>query len=118
MATTVSPITAEMKACIDACTTAHHVCLETLSRYLQPNGPQLDTERYQLLADCAEMCEMHANFMLSASPRSASIAAICAPLCDETAKSCEATGDPDFAACARACRKAAETCRRMADHRH
>jgi hypothetical protein len=110
-----SPQSAVTKACIDACTDCHHVCLEVLSSFLQPGGPELDTERYQLLADCAEICEISANFMLSASTRSHLLCGICAPLCDETAESCATVRDDRFAACAATCRRAAAACREVAE---
>jgi hypothetical protein len=106
-----SPQSAGTKACIDACTDTHHLCLEVLSSFLQPGGPKLDVGRYQLLADCAEICEISGNFMLSGSTRSHLLAEICAPLCDETAESCAQMHDPSFDACAEACRRAAATCR-------
>jgi hypothetical protein len=112
VSTTVSsPLSAKTKACIDACTECHHLCLEVLASYLQPGGPQLDTERYQLLADCAEICEISANFMLSGSTRSHLLCDICAPLCDETAESCRRAGKPEFDRCAEVCARAAKTCR-------
>jgi hypothetical protein len=110
---TESPITAEMRACIDACTACHHACLETESAYMRPQGRRLEVERFALLADCAEMCETTANFLLSASTRSALLCRTCAEFCDLTARSCDEVDEPAFAACARAARRCAETCRAM-----
>jgi hypothetical protein len=106
-----SPISAASRTAIDACANCHHVCLELLSSFLQPNGPKLDVERYQLLADCAEICEISANFMLSASTRSYLLCEICGPLCDETSESCRKVEDPSFQVCANAARRAAAACR-------
>ena len=106
-----SPLSDTAKACTEACTECHHACLELLSSFLQPGGPKLDVERYQLLADCAEICEISTNFLLSASKRSYLLCEIGAALADETARSCAAVGQASFDACAEVCRRAAETCR-------
>lgn len=104
-----------MKDCIDNCTTSHHVCLETLAYCLDKGGKHMDAAHIRVLIDCAETCQISANFMLRNSPLHGRTCGVCAEACERCAQACEAFGgDPQMKKCAEICRRCAKTCREMA----
>ena len=60
-----------MKRCIDACTSCHQICMDTVMFCLQKGGEHARPEHIQLLLDCAGICQLSAEFMLR-SPRDGS----------------------------------------------
>ncbi len=102
--------------CIALCQQCHNICVETIGYYLRM-GSQMsdwhpDPGHVGLLANCAEICQTSANFMLRGSTRAC---AVCAEVCDACAQSCEQfPDDAQMRACADACRRCAESCRQMA----
>ncbi len=106
-----------MKACIDACTTCHHTCLQTaMNHCLKVGGEHVEQAHFTLMMNCAQLCETSANFQLSNSTFSAELCAVCAQVCDACGDSCERIGGME--ACVAACRACAESCRTMAKAVH
>lgn len=106
-----------MKHCIEACTTCHQVCVETVSYCLQQGGDHAAPEHIRLLLDCAEICQTSANFMVRGSEHHALTCGVCAEICEMCAESCEALGeDAQMQRCAEECRRCAASCREMAGH--
>ena len=104
-----------MSDCVTECEKANRACLETLRYCLETGGPHVAPSHVRLLLDCAEICQVTANFMLRGSAAHAIACGTCAEICERCAKSCEAfSGDSKLAACADTCRTCAKSCREMA----
>jgi hypothetical protein len=106
----------EITACIDACVVCHAVCTEAIAQSLERGGEQSAFPHVRLLLDCAEICQVSANFLLRGSNLHVETCAVCADVCDRCAVECESMqqGDDLMRRCAEACRRCAETCRTMA----
>lgn len=109
-------MTAEMQHCIDNCTTCHNICVETISHCLLLGGEHASADHIRLLMDCAEICDVSADFMLRGSHRHDKVCGVCAEVCRDCASECErlAHGDVTMMRCAETCRQCADSCRRMA----
>lgn len=102
-----------MRACIDACTACHQVCLSTaMNHCLEMGGEHVAKEHFTLMLACAEICRTAAHFMLIGSPHHKHICRECAEICEECAADCEALEGMEE--CVAACRAWAESCRKMA----
>jgi hypothetical protein len=111
----MSPITPEMRNSIEECQKCHNICIETAIYCLQQGGKHAEEFHMRLMADCAEICQTSANFMLRQSELSFKTCAVCADVCVSCAVSCEHfTGDEVMSRCAEECRRCAESCRSMA----
>lgn len=104
----------KMKECIDHCNACRDECERTLFQTcLKMGGEHAGQEHVQLMADCIEICQAAANFMLRGSGRHAYICEVCAEICGACAESCETIGGDDMERCAEICRDCAESCREM-----
>ena len=104
-----------MSDCVAECEKANRACLETLRHCLEKGGPHVAPAHVQLLLDCAEICQMTANFMLRGSAVHGVACGACAEVCERCVESCETfSGDSKMAACAETCRTCAKSCREMA----
>lgn len=104
-----------MQNCIQACTTCHSVCMETLQHCLKMGGKHSEQAHIVLMMDCAEICQISANFMLRGSPLHTLTCGACAEVCDRCAEDCSRFGDDAMMArCAEACRMCAQSCHEMA----
>lgn len=98
--------------CIEACSDCHEICQEMIYQHcLKLGGQHVGQEHLRLMADCAQICQTSADFMLRGSPRHLSICRACAEICEACADDCERIGDMEK--CVEACRRCAETCREM-----
>lgn len=105
----------EMQQCINDCLDCHATCLETIAYCVQQGGRHVESAHFQLLMDCAEACQVAANFMCRGSELHGPYCGICAEVGDRCAASCDQFGDDEqMKACAEACRRCAESCRKMA----
>lgn len=103
-----------MQSCIAVCSHCHEICLHTaMTHCLAVGGEHVETTHFRLMLNCAEVCQMSANFLLSHSAFHQQITAICSDICEACAKSCEQVGGMED--CVKACRECAESCRKMAD---
>lgn len=83
-----------------------------LSRHcLEVGGRHVEPAHFRLMLDCAQICQVSADFMLRASVHHADVCRACAAVCAACADSCEAVGDMDE--CVQACRTCAESCGEM-----
>ncbi len=104
-----------MSDCVAECEKANRACLETLRDCLERGGAHVAPAHVRLLLDCAEICQMTANFMLRGSAVHGIACGACAEVCERCAESCETfSGDSKMAACAETCRTCAKSCREMA----
>lgn len=109
-------LSAEMRQCIENCTSCHAICVETATHCLQMGGRHAEASHIRVLLDCAQICATSADFMLRGSEFHASVCGVCAELCEACATHCEqmADGDETMLRCAEICRRCAESCRQMA----
>jgi hypothetical protein len=106
---------ADLATCADLCQATHRACIETMLYCLRHAGAYADADHIRLLADCAQMCQTAADFMLRGSPLHGAVCAVCAEVCDQCAVECDAFGDEGrLEACARLCRQCAASCENMA----
>jgi hypothetical protein len=107
--------TAEMRRCIDECSSCHDICLECVTHCLSLGGKHADASHIRTLLDCADICATSADFMLRGSEMHASVCGVCAEACERCAESCGRMPDDDMMRrCAEECRRCAESCRQMA----
>ena len=101
----------KMQACVEACNQCYQTCLhEAMNRCLESGGKHVEPDHFRLMMNCAEICQLSTNLMLSSSAFGQQICRVCAEVCDACAKSCERIGMED---CARVCRECAKRCREM-----
>ena len=105
-----------MQHCIQACTTCHGVCMETIAHCLKMGGKHAEAGHIRMMMDCAEICQTSANFMLRGSDFHGMTCSVCAEVCERCAQDCARFGDDEMMKrCADACRMCAESCRQMAE---
>ena len=107
----------EMRQCIENCTACHQVCLQTIQHCLGMGGKHAEQSHIRLMADCAQICAVSADFMLRMSLLHARTCEVCAEACRRCADDCERVGggqDVQMKQCADICRRCAESCQRMA----
>ena len=106
--------TAEMDACLAACSACHDTCLETFSHCLAMGGQHADRAHVTLLVACADMCRASADNLLRRTPVHVDTCWACARICRQCADSCLAMGDDaEMRRCAEACMDCAKSCESM-----
>lgn len=104
-----------MQQCIEICQSCHSTCLHCIQHCLKKGGKHAAADHIRLMADCVQICQVSADFMLRGSPLHMRTCGVCAIVCDECAKDCERIADDDMMKkCADTCRRCAESCRKMA----
>lgn len=79
-------------------------------------GDHVEQSHLNLLMDCAVISATMTDFLIRDSEFSASLAPLCAEICDACAESCEEVGgeeDEEMVHCADVCRQCAEMCRQL-----
>ena len=115
MPDTLTEPRSDLERCIDLCQACQKACLETMLYCLGRGGAHADADHIRLLADCAEICQTAANFMLRESPLHGAVCAVCAEVCDQCAVACDTfTDEGRLEHCAQICRKCAASCEAMA----
>nr|CAA9355414.1 MAG: Uncharacterized cysteine-rich DUF326 protein bsYhjQ/STM1261 [uncultured Nocardioidaceae bacterium] len=107
----------DMRQCIDHCTACHQICLRTIQHCLDMGGKHAEQAHVRVMADCAQICTVSADFMLRMSDLHGRTCGVCAEACQRCADDCDRVGggtDPQMKQCADACRRCAESCRKMA----
>jgi hypothetical protein len=100
---------------IEECGNCQETCLATSVHCLALGGKYAEAGHIRLLVDCAEACQVVANFMLRGSDFYSSFCPPCAEVCEACARSCEALvpNDPQIRNCAESCRRCAAVCREI-----
>lgn len=108
-------LTPEMRQCIANCLNCHSLCIETAAHCLTMGGEHAGPKHQRLLADCAQICQTSADFMLRTSHYHAQTCGVCAEICQACADECGrmAGSDDLMRRCADACKTCAESCRAM-----
>jgi hypothetical protein len=113
--TLISSKDPKVRQCIDDCVDCSSICIETMNHCLHMGGRHADPNHITLLANCAEICRISADFMLSGSSFSDEICKVCAQVCEACKSSCELfSDDQQMMACAEQCQICADSCRDMA----
>ncbi len=120
MITTFHPggqqISSDMEQCITNCMNCRRICAETIAHCLQVGGKHAELSHVRLLLDCAQICQVSADFMVRGSDLHPRVCSLCADICERCAQDCERVdrNDEQMKACADLCRRCAESCRKMA----
>lgn len=106
--------TYDMQQCIQNCRDCHRICMLTLTHWLGKGSDQ--GPHVRLLLDCAEICQVSANFMLRSSDQHVYTCAVCAQVCERCARECErlGAGDEEMRLCGEMCQRCADSCHYMA----
>jgi hypothetical protein len=103
--------------CIENCLETHRACLQSVTHTLSNGGIRTHegSALVRALIGCADLCRLHADFMLMGSEYHPLVAGVCAEICERCAEECSHFKDEKLQACAEACRRSAASCREMAD---
>ena len=102
-----------MAACIETCSACYDICQRMIYDHCPKlGGAHVEPRHLKLMADCADLCRIAADFMLRGSPRHKLTCNLCAEICHVCADDCERIGQ--MAECVKVCRQCAESCREMA----
>jgi len=103
---------AQLQRCIELCQSCHDMCLNTLNYCLQQGGRHTEEQHLRLMMDCAQICQVSADFMLRDSAFHARVCGACADVCESCADSCGTMNDDErMKDCADHCRECATLCR-------
>jgi hypothetical protein len=104
-----------MQECIEECLNCHAVCTMTAQHCLVKGGEHADVNVVGVLLDCAELCQVSANFMLRGSPFHAVTCAAAAELCRACEEVCRTVADDEqMEHCADVCAACGDSCERTA----
>lgn len=101
--------------CRQACQTCQEVCEETIENCLELGGAHATVHHIRMLRDCANICQLSANFMTRQSPYQTDLCRLCAQICTDCAGECDTFEDEFMKRCAEVCRDCAEACQTMVE---
>lgn len=105
----------DMQRCIEECLRCHSSCLQMIQHCLELGGEHAGADHIRTLADCAEICQTSANFMLRGSPYHTDTCDVCSDICRACEQECRRFKDDKMMSdCADQCRRCADSCERMA----
>ena len=91
--------------------------METVVHCLTNGGKHAEPSHLKLLMECANICNISANFLILGSEHHAQTCGVCADICEHCAEACErlavSEDDAPMKACAEICHKCAESCQQM-----
>lgn len=106
----------ETQTCVQTCLDALSACARAEAHGLAKGGECGREEFLSVLRDCAALCRVTADILLSASPRGGLLCGVCAQACRQCAAACRSfPEDAQLRMCAQLCEAAAQSCRRLAD---
>lgn len=107
-----SVLTSDLRAGIALCRRARLVLQAAAVRSFDAGGMELDPVHLRLLLDCAQMCEITADFMSRNSPYHLYLCEVCAAICEACAESCALAGSMEE--CTAICQECIVVCRALA----
>ncbi|HEX8916326.1 MAG TPA: four-helix bundle copper-binding protein [Humisphaera sp.] len=111
----MSHVSPAMQKCIQECSACHHFCLSMVHHCLTKGGPHAEPDHVRLMQDCAQICQVSADFMSRGSPHHPHLCRECAEICGQCADDCRRLADDaEMRRCADACQRCADSCREMA----
>lgn len=103
------------RQCIEACFACAQLCTEMLPHCLFKGAEHSDRDHILRLANCAQLAQVVAQFLLTGSPHRAPVALACAEVAWSCALSCNLLADdPQLTRCGESCRACAELCKSVA----
>ncbi|MBP0600648.1 hypothetical protein J8I26_21220 [Herbaspirillum sp. LeCh32-8] len=108
----IGALAGEVDSCQQACLHCHEVCRKIAFDVSAGAGQGMRLDDVRLLFECAELCQLSANWQLSGSQYCRQICAVCAQLCRECESRC--AGKMNMEECEYVCRRCAESCEAMA----
>lgn len=108
----IGALSGEADSCQQACRHCHEVCRKTAFDMSRAAAQETNQDHIRMLFECAELCELSANWQLSGSQYCNQICAVCAQVCRECESHC--VGKVDLEECEYVCRRCAESCEAMA----
>jgi hypothetical protein len=106
----------ETQNCVDACLRCYQTCFGmAMNHCLEQGGDHVKPKHFRAMIACADICREAVQMMLMNAPQAKETCLLCAQICEDCAKECDAI--PDMTACAAECRRCAEECRRMVGHK-
>lgn len=108
----VGALAGEADSCQAACLHCHEVCRKTAFDMSPAAAKEMNLDDIRMLFECAELCQLSANWQLSGSQYCRQICAVCAQVCRECESRC--VGKIDMEECEYVCRRCAESCEAMA----
>lgn len=105
-----------MEKCIDLCQDCHALCTKTVAHCLRLGGRHAAADHIRLFLDCAQLCDVTAQYLLRGSSLHERMCGLCAEACRQCADSCvQVAGDDQMVKqCVEMCRSCAGSCERMA----
>ncbi|MCI1003492.1 hypothetical protein HWE01_01585 [Herbaspirillum sp. C7C8] len=100
-----------MTTCLQACQHCHEVCRKAAFGISPAAAQELAADDVRLLLECAELCQLSANWQLAGSQYCRQICGICAEVCRHCQARCNA--NDDMQECATVCQRCAESCEAM-----
>jgi hypothetical protein len=101
--------------CLNECIECHNMCTETLVHCLEKDGGRSGRSHMRLLMDCADICQISANYLLRGSDLHRITCRACADICDRCAEACaNFKNDDQMQNCAEVCWSCAASCQQMA----
>ena len=96
--------------------TATGFAWRTIQYCLRMGGKHAEEKHIRLLTDCAQICQISADFMIRGSEMHHEICAACAEVCGRCVDYCAALGaaDEQMQECAEWCMRCEESCAEMA----
>lgn len=109
-----------LRRCIADCGDCQGTCLGTVAHCLTLGGKYTEAQHIRVMLDCAEICQVAANFMLRRSTLHSHVCRACAEISEACARSCDAlaNGDEQIRQCVESCRRCAQSCREMGELSH
>ncbi len=103
-------LTEKMQDCIESCANCSGTCVETLSYCMSHGGEYVEASHMRLLLDCADICQITANFLRRGSLTYSQVCRTCADICQVCAESCRFVDDKLMTKCSEICEECAATC--------
>lgn len=101
----------ELIRCIEDCEACHRMCLRmAMTHCLEQGGEHVEPGHLRAMIVCAEMCRTTAEAMLASYAYHEVLCEACARVCRKCAESCERIGDMQD--CVDACHRCAASCER------
>lgn len=101
--------------CIVDCMECYESCTSSIQHCLSEGGKHIEPSHLNLMMECARLCQISAEFMMSGSAYSEDLCNVCSEICDACAESCLAVdvNDKMMQECAEICRRCSRSCNKM-----
>lgn len=98
---------------VNKCMECYQSCQQLILHCLQLGGEYAESPHIKLLQDCSALTATLAKFMLRGSSYINKLSVLCQEVCLDCAADCDRMNDDMMKACARVCRRCAESLEKM-----